>query len=56
MSTAAFFSRMSNNKQATNSFDIDTSLNDFVKINDKRLAFIYTSFYYIGILIIFYIF
>ena len=52
MSTAAFFSRMSNNKQATNSFDIDTSLNDFVKINDKRLAFIYTSFSYIGILII----
>ena len=52
MSTGAFFSRMSNNKQATYSFDIDTSLNDFVKINDKRLAFIYTSSSYIGILII----
>ena len=44
--------RMFAEKQVTNSFDIDTSLNDFVKINDKRLAFIYTSSFYIGILII----
>ena len=38
--------------EINNNFDIDKSLNDFVKINNKRLAFIYTSSIEICILII----
>ena len=36
----------------TNQFDINQSLNEFVKINNRKLAFIYTSSSYICILII----
>ena len=38
--------------EINNNFDIDKSLNDFVKINNNRLAFIYTSSIEICILII----
>jgi len=38
--------------EINNNFDIDKSLNDFVKINNNRMAFIYTSSIEICILII----